>query len=87
MHSSTSHFISDKSGTLSSGVRQGLKIKNKSNQVLFDSAWTAGVEYEKANTNRGKKDINDNDRDPKTGDANNDKDNMDVNNIANILRT
>ena len=27
-------------------MQKGLKIINRTNNVLFDTAWTAGVEYE-----------------------------------------
>jgi len=62
------------------GMPKSLKIKNRANRVLFDAAWSAGVEYEKALDDE---DYEEEEEEEENNDANEE---MDANEIADLLK-
>jgi hypothetical protein len=66
----------------------GLKITNRSNNVIFDSAWIAGVDYdeEEFDDDEYDEDQDGNDVEEDDEDYNDDYDEMDTNELADILQ-
>ena len=65
------------------GMPEGLKIKNRANNIIFDSAWTAGVDYDE---DFDDDDYNDGEEEDIEEDDEENYDEMDENELADILQ-
>jgi hypothetical protein len=67
------------------GMPKGLKIANRANQILFDSAWIAGVDYDDELFNNKDSDDEDDKDEEESYDMVEEYDEMDKNELADLV--